>query len=321
MEHRLSGTLPRLLSPDKERLPKIVDGIEAPEYIEDLPPEEYHNDRSRMSSSGIVKMLHSPRQFLKFWSGYEEDEDADHFRIGRAAHLMLLEPKKFREIYVVEPVHQGWTKDGKPTTSTNAQSVKDAAAAWLLAQPKGACIVTQEELDDIVGMIESVLEHPVACEMLKSGKPETTLRWTDRETGIRCKARPDYLVNDRNGDLHLIDFKTTRDIRAGIFSADAHRLRYGTRMAFYHDGVVEALGRQPKTITLIAAEKKSPYEAAVYPLDDSWFENGQREYRHSMKLLEKCLKTGKWPAQQVTAQVLSMPNRAIYDQLPEFDFE
>ena len=322
MEHRLSGVLSRILSHSEERLPRVSTEQEQPKLIEDLQAELYHADRTRMSSSGVRKMLHSPRHFLTFWSGLDdEDEDKDHFRIGRAAHLMLLEQNKFRELYVIEPVHSGFTKSGQPTTSANAESVQMAKKLWHAQQKPGAVIVTMDELDDLVGMIEAVLEHPVAAGMLRSGKPECTLHWTDEETGIMCKARPDYISHDDNGNLHLIDFKTTRDIRPGIFSSSAHRLEYGVQLAFYHDGLVRALGKQPSTITIISVEKKAPYEAVVYPLEDRWFEHGQERYKHALRLYKKCIETGKWPRYQQNAQLLQMPSAANYDTLPEFSFE
>jgi hypothetical protein len=324
MEHaKLSGVLSRILSHSEDKLPKINTGaIEEPKFLTDLSADSYHADKTRMSSTGLKTMLRSPRHFLTAWSGLTEEEgEKDHFRIGRAAHLMLLEPAKFREVYVIEPVHQGLTKDGKPTTSLNAESVKIAKELWRAKQRPDAIIVSEKELDNLVGMIEAVLEHPVAAGMLQNGKPECSLNWTDEETGIMCKARPDYVVDDKNGQLHLIDFKTARDIRSGIFSSDAYRMSYGVQLAFYHDGLVRVLGRQPSTITIIAVEKEAPFESAVYPLADRWFEHGQERYKHAMRLYKKCRDTGKWPRFQQNAQLLEMPNAANFDSLPEFSFE
>lgn len=322
MEHRFTGVLSKLLSQSTDKLPAInsTGDIEKPQFHEDMSAEVYHAMLNRIGSSGIKKLLHSPRHFLTYWSGLDDEEEKDHFRIGRASHLMLLEPKKFLESYVIEPIHQGVTKDGKPTTSANAESVKAAKALWRAQQKPDAVIVSEEELTMLTGMIEAVLEHPVAAGMLKNGKPECSITWTDPDTGVMCKARPDYLAYDGD-NLHLIDFKTTRDIRAGLFANDAYRMKYNTQLAFYHDGIVQALGKQPTSITIIAVEKKPPFEAAVYPLEDKWFEKGQEEYRHALRLYKKCRETGKFPAYQNTAQLLSMPIAANFDSLPEFNWK
>lgn len=320
MEHHLNGILSKLLAHDEHRLPVITNEKNQTEYIENLPAEDYHADKTRMSSTAIRNILRSPRHFLLNWQGLQNDEEEkDHFRIGRAAHLFLLEPQKFKEQYVVEPVHHGFTKDGKPTTSPNAESVKEIKAYWHRQQKEGALIVSQQELDELVGMIEAVLEHPQAAGLLANGVAESTVRWVDEETGVMCKARPDYISKVDN-DIHLIDFKTTRDIRAGIFAGDGRKMGYGIQLAFYYDGVVRALGRQPTTITIIAVEKKPPHEAVVYLLNDDWFEYGQKFYKHALKIYKKCRDTGKFPAYQQGSQMLSMPHEAQYDAVPQFDF-
>lgn len=321
MEHL--GTLKKILNQDMARMPKIFLTDEPrpqAEFSEVLSAEDYHNDREAMSSGALRKILKSPRSFLSHWYGLDEEEDKDHFRVGRAAHLMLLEPQLFRKLYIIEPIFEGFTKKGELTTNPNAHEVKEAKRLWYEKLEKGALVLKQKELDDLVGMIDSVIEHPIASRMLRNGKPECSIKWVDPESGVLCRARPDYIVDDKTGALHLIDFKTTKDIREGIFANDVLRMMYHVQLAFYHDGIVQALGRQPTTITLIAVEKTAPFEAAVYPLDDEWFEQGQLFYKHALKLYAKCRETGIWPAYQKNAKVLRMPSKGNLIELPEFDF-
>ncbi len=322
MEHRLTGTLSKLLAAGQNhgQLPSISSGSDRPLFLTDLSHELYHADKTRMSSTAVRKLLRSPRNFLNSWFDIEKDidDDEDHFRIGRAAHMMLLEPDLFRKRHVVMPLFEGLTKEGK--MSAQSKDAKDKRAAWIAQQEFGSLIVTQPELDMLIGMIEAVLEHPVANGMLSKGKPECSVHWTDPATGVMCKARPDFILEEANGDIHLVDFKTTRDIRPGIFAYDIERYGYHTQLAFYHDGIVAALGKQPQSITLVVVEKNAPYEAAVYPLHDDWFEEGQRQYRHALQLYKKCREQNKWPAFQSNAQMLNMPNRHKDNSLPEFGF-
>lgn len=320
---QLTGALSRLLAFDKDKLPQLdLEVAEKPEIIKDLPAEQYFADRTRINSSAIKKILRSPRHFLTDWFGGvdEDEEEPDHFRIGRAAHLMLLEPQIFRELHVVEPEFIGLTKDGKPTKNPNALDVKMQREQWRAKQKPGAIILTQEELDHLVGMIEAVLEHPIANSMLKTGVAECTIHWTDRDTGVKCKGRPDFLTFEDGGEFHLLNFKTARNIQPGVFADDALRLQYHLSEAFYADGLLEVYGRLPSTMTLFPVEKSPPYEAAVYPLEDAWFEQGRAMYKHGLQIYRRCRDTGRWPAYQQNAQMLSMPNRAKYMMLPEFDF-
>ena len=123
MEHGIS----RLLRPDLTVLPKIIKETDKhPEpWIGYMESDTYHGDKERISSSGVREILKSPRKFLQMWleGDTDEDQEADHFRFGRAAHLFILEPEKFRQVYVVEPEFTAFTKQGKPTKSANAEGV------------------------------------------------------------------------------------------------------------------------------------------------------------------------------------------------------
>jgi len=321
LEHRLFGTLNKLIRPDLAKLPKIIEGLLPDPWMGEMPAEQYHADKERMSSSAVRKLLHSPRQFLASWTDMEvedEEKEPDYFRFGRAAHAMLLEPEVFRRLHVVEPVFTGMTKDGRE--STQSKEAKDKKKKWYEDVDPAAMIVTEKEMQSLLGMVESILEHKIACNLLQNGQPEMTIHWVDKETGISCKARPDYLAKDKSGGIHVIDFKTTRDIREGIFSDAIKRHKYFVQLAFYYDAVAAAIGREPESITIIAVEKTLPYECAVYPLEDSWLARGRIEYRHALNLYKKCMTENKWPAFQSTATMLNAPAYLQNETLPEFDF-
>lgn len=233
---------------------------------------------------------------------------------------MLLEPDKFRQLHVVEPEFIGVTKDGKPTKNPNAIDVKNQREEWRSKQSPQALILTEEEVGNLVGMIESVLEHPIANSMLKKGVAESVIKWTDRDTGVMCKGKPDYLTFEDNKDFHLIDFKTSRNIQSGVFMRDIVNLQYHLSMAFYADGLLEVYGRLPSTLTIFPVEKTPPYEAAVFVLDDDWYDIGRRMYKDGLELYKKCIDSGKWPAFSSKAEAMSMPQWAQDYSAPEFKF-
>lgn len=323
MEHFISNTLQKLIKPDLTKLPKITIGEQETKIIKDMPAEQYHADKDRMSSTALRRLLKSPRSFLATWTGLEkedEEDEPDYFRIGRAAHMALLEQELFRKTYVIEPIHQGFTKDGKPTTSANAESVKAAKELWRAQQKPDALILSEKEMEMLLGMLESVLEHKIANGLLKDGQPETTLQWIDIDTGVWCRARPDYLVQDKNGGLHVIDFKTTRDIQSGFFATEIVKKGYHTQLAFYHDGVMECFGKQPQSLTIIATEKKYPYETAVHILHDQYFEKGQELYKHALGIYKRCIEENNWPSYSQSAAMIQPPNSIQYQTLPEFQW-
>jgi len=320
MEHSPISHIAKLMNPRNVKLPLIAPDL--PNRLDfEEPAERYHANRDTISSGGLKKVLRSPKHYLSWLLGLEEDEEGekDHFRFGRAAHMMLLEPRKFRDLYVVEPEFVGYTKDGKE--SKNSKEAKDKRAKWREDQHPDAQIITQDEQKHLIGMIESVMEHSIARNLLVDGRPEVSGYFKDPDTGIYCRIRPDYLSLDKdNGGTHLVDFKTSRDVRAGMFSNDIWRMLYHLQMAFYYDGLTAINGKQPESASFIVVEKTPPYECAVYVADDQMLAMGRQWYQHGLRLLKRCIETNQWPGVQLQAQMISLPKRAEYDQFPEFEF-
>lgn len=307
MEHTHS----RLLNPSGVKFPQ-VESQDPPQLLYDLSNEAYHADRTAISSTGIRKVLRSPKHYLSWLLGMEEEEEEkDHFRFGYAAHVMLLEPAKFRKLYVVQP----------DFGAMQSKANREKRDKWREDQAPDAIILTEDEMAHLNGMIESVTAHPIARNLLVEGRPEVSGFFNDPETGVRCKVRPDYLSVDPTGDTHLIDLKTTRDVRKGMFSDAVHRYRYDLQIALYTDGIAAITGRPPMTSNFLAVEKTPPYECAVYSADDQMLAHGRQWYQHGLRLLKKCIKGNEWPGVSANAEMISLPRRAEFDQFPEFVFD
>lgn len=288
------------------------------ELVYELAFEEYLRDAKCMNSSSIKKILEGPRYYLSALAGQEEKEDKDHYRFGRAAHLAILEPNKFRNLYVIQPEFTGLTQAGKE--SPNSKAAKEKRKKWREQLPSDALILTQQEHDDLTCMVESVLEHPQASMLLRNGRPEVTGRFTDPETGVRCKIRPDYLTFDKDEQIYVVDIKTTRNSSPGLFSNDIWKFKYHLQIAFYYDGIKAITGKEPEAAAFISVEKTAPYSTHVYWADDDMLAQGRQWYQHGLRIYKKCIETGKWPAPQEEAIMLSLPKKSEFDQFPQFDF-
>lgn len=303
------------------QLPLIdKDNLGKQELIYDLPMEDYHSDRAHISSTGVKKLLKSPEHFMCWLAGVdqEEEEEKDHFRFGRAAHMAILEPKKFEEVYIVEPVHEGLTQDGK--MSTQSKAAKEAKQKWRDALPPGSMVITELEMVTLTGMIESLMAHPQASQMFMDGRPEVTGLWTHEETGIRCRIRPDYLT-DKDGNLYILDLKTTRDMSKGLFSNDIARLRYHLSLAFYYDGIKKITGRQPAAAAFVVSEKTPPYSCGVYWAPDDMLDQGRQWYGYALKVLKRCMDTGEWPGPQGEGELINLPRWTENEVFPQFSWK
>ncbi len=275
-----------------------IGGEHEDQLIEDYSMDKYHADRSRMSSTGIRKMLKSPKHFRAWLAGADdEDEEKEHFRYGRAVHMFLLEPDKFHSRHLIEPDF------GAMQSSKNRERRK----AWREDQDPEAVIITEKELDSLLDIFDSLSEHDQAGQMLRNGKPEVTGFWKHKETGVHCRVRPDYLSTDSDGNLYVIDIKTTRNANPGLFSTDCANYGYHVQLAYYHDGVAQIMGREPTSAAIIAIEKSVPYAVHVYWLDEKWLEVGRIEYERALRKFVECMEKSEWLGPQGSGVILSPP--------------
>jgi hypothetical protein len=262
---------------------------------------EYHADKTAIGSGKLKTILKSPRTFRAVYEE-EQREDTDAFQFGRLVHLAILEPAKFEQTVKLMPDF------GDQRSSKN----RDAKAAWLAELPPGTELCTQEQLDDLRGMIDSLMAHKEAFAALKNGKTEISGYYRDSETGIKCKIRPDFLQFELNA---LVDLKTTRDCTREAFSRTVWQYRYDFQLAMYAAGIKEITGRAPKFNAILALEKVKPYEVALYVADEAMMERGELDYRKALRTLKKCITENKFnQPYQTETQSIFLPQWAFYEE-------
>lgn len=280
--------------------------------IEGMDPEAYHTTHDHVSSSGLKSITESPRHFLQKIYDYhngEEEKEKPHLKFGKVAHMMLLEPAKFKETYVIQPDF------GNMRTKSAKQDLEN----WLKDQKPGAVSITQEEMLTLTHMVESVMSHKKARQLFTEGVPEMSLFFSDQETKIKCRARPDFYSPKQKW---LIDFKTTRNVSPGLFSYSIQDFKYHMQMAFYSKAIEACLGTPPEGCVLIAVEKEPPYDTVVYLCSDEMIERGTQRVKWALLTLKRCLETGKWPGrQQDRAEMISLPKKADFETFPEYNFD
>lgn len=181
-------------------------------------------------------------------------------------------------------------------------------ADWRLSLAPDAVILKEDEYNDLQEMINSVLKHRDACNVLRKGKAEMSGYYSDPETGIKCKIRPDFFNEDRQ---ILVDVKTTRDVELTEFSKTIWNYRYDFQMAMYCEGIRLITGKKVDFPLFLALEKTPPFECAVYLADDGMLEKGGMDYRMAMDVLSYCLKNNTWDSYQSRLQPISLPPWAL----------
>jgi hypothetical protein len=228
---------------------------------------------------------------------------------GTAVHTSILEPDNFARDYVVAPKFNRRTKEGKA-----------AAEAWEAANA-GKTPLTADQMAAIEQMVASVKQHAGVARLLSSGLTEMSGFWVNKETGIECKCRPDFLAVEKDRPEQvtaIVDVKTCVDASADGFARAIATLGYDVQAAFYQDGLKALTGRAIP-FYFIAVEKDAPYAVACYKASDEVIEVGRSKYRAALQLLRWCMENDRWPAYQPNGEIeeINLPRWAANFELGE----
>jgi hypothetical protein len=218
--------------------------------------------------------------------------DSDTLRVGRAAHTAILEHDRFLLDYAL------WT--GKVRRGKEWE-------AFVAAQGKRT-ILTAAQYKQALRMRDAVQAHPVASKLLsdRAARREVSLRWTHPRTGIKCKARIDWLGSA------LIDIKSTRNPDPRKFAADAARLGYVFQLAFYDDGRA-ANKLPPAPVKIVSVQNVEPYDVVVFDLDERTLAIGREQVEAAFDLLVRCQAANDWPGLASEEVTLRLPAWAAPD--------
>lgn len=255
--------------------------------------DAYHSGEG-ISKSGLDLIARSP---LHYWSKYldpqrEQHEPTPAMMLGTAIHSAVLEPELFASDYLVMPKFDRRTKDGK------------ADFEAFMAEAEGKTIISADDYAACVDIQRNVRTHPAAQTLMKDGEPELSVFWTDEETGVLCKCRPDWMNYNLNV---IVDVKSTEDASPEGFQRSIAKYGYHVQAAWYLDGFKAATGYAPKAFVFAAIEKKRPYATAFYYADAEMIELGRILYRERLNTYAECLKRNLWPGYPQQLQEISLP--------------
>lgn len=256
---------------------------------------DYHADRDSYSSS-LIKLMNVPA--LAKYQMDNPPEYKDCFRIGSAVHKFILERDDFEAEFLTGIDCPRRSSDNKMEWATwffehganGDLIVSHKAAEWnpLFEQETGKHMMTPEEIKEIALMAESVAANDEAMTLLEGGIAEASIYWTDKETGISLRCRPDYLTRA------CTDLKTCQSASEHAVAREIHNRGYHISAAMYSHGVNEVTGQYAPFVFLFI-EKAPPYLCAVYSMDEESAELGWNTYRAHLNKLAECLETGIWP--------------------------
>jgi len=282
-----------------------------------VPIELYHGTEicpaPSISSTGL-KCIAS-KSPAHYWHGSTlnhnraPQSDKRHFAIGRAAHDRLLLADRWPDFYHVTP--EGFNRAASKAQAEAIAIADDAAAA-------GLTVLKYDDALAVEGMVASLKRNPFAVAALTNGEPEVTLIWQDKETGVYCRARPDFLPHKRK---IVPDFKTSADASPEAFARSIASYGYHQSAAHYIDGITAVYGETPTNWLHIVAEASAPYITALYELPAEDIDRGRDLNRRALRTFADCLAADKWPGYADDVVQLGLPvwSRKSIDNAIEAD--
>lgn len=250
-----------------------------PGIYPDIPHDVYHGMNDYVSNSYLSRLNKCPA------AAKLPQEETPALVLGRAIHCYILEgEEEFLKQFCVAPERDRRTKEGKATYAMFEQA------------NQGKTVITVSDMAKLVDMREAVYQHPFANLVLSEGVSEQTVIWTDANTGIACKCRPDRIPS--NGAGVLVDLKTTTDAGEYGFTRSITTYGYARQAALYLDGINAASGSNFDAFVFVVLEKEPPYRVEVYELDSDFIQAGRRDYQRLLAIEAQCREAGEYRNRQ-----------------------
>ena len=261
---------------------------------------DYHALPS-VSSSMLKTILRSPAHYrAAYLDGAPRKEPTASMVLGSLTHTLFLEPEQYGSEYIVAPECDRRTKEGRAVYA----AFQDAA--------DGMTIITAEQLAAAQAMANALCGH-IIHQAMTGGHAEASIFWTDEQTGLACRIRPDYHIApcDMWPTGLIIDVKSTDDARSEAFARTCVNFGYDLSAAMYCDGFQQHYGTaEPPLFLLLVVERDAPHAVACYECSPEMLDKGHAKYRAAMNLLAESTASGMWPGYDDGIQLLNLPKWA-----------
>lgn len=270
--------------------------------VADLTNATYHAHPA-IGSSGLALVERSPAHY---WAQYldparEPREATPAMKLGTAWHCAVFEPSEFDNRYTVIP-------DGLD------RRTKEGKALWEAIRATGKEPLSDADMQRVRRMGLAAMAHPAWQVIVeeRGGLCESSIFWTDPETGVALKIRPDYAVPPcrlfPNGII--VDGKSCQDAgpAADGFARQAWNWGMDLQAALYVDGFQLAYGTaEPPQFLWLAQEKEAPFATAIYGAGADLIEYGRKRYRSLLPIVAECQRSGQWPGYPSQVVTLALP--------------
>lgn len=215
-----------------------------------LDADEYYK-RAGLSKSLLSHLIKSPAHLHSYLQEPQSEPTKDQV-LGTAIHTATLEPSKFRAEFVVAPVVDRRTKEGKTIYAEFAEA------------NAGKTLISADDYQTTLKVSESLRRNALFEQALRNGSPEVSL-FAQADNGLKIKGRFDLFDPETNT---IWDIKTTQAADPFGFRKEIFKYSYGLQASHYLELAKKTgLGNDKTKFVFIAVEKESPWAVGIYTLD------------------------------------------------------
>lgn len=212
-----------------------------------------------------------------------EREETAAMKLGKLVHCAILEPNELHERYTTTDLYRMGTKEWNSEEKT--------------ANEQGKLLIKTADMDDAMRIRDAVWKNKLARECLEGAETEIASVWSDKTTGLICKAKADA-INHKLGIL--IDVKTTADASPEEFPRSFAKYGYWLQESWYRWGFAEnGFGSmdwiKPTPFLFIAAEKTKPYLVCVHEMSKIHHERVYFEIKRLLGEYKAYMEKGLFP--------------------------
>jgi hypothetical protein len=286
--------------------------------------------------------------------------------LGTAIHSIILEPENFAKNYITRPNQNDLEFEGKKILYT-VDDLKPYLEAYglkktgkkedLVASLKtyldpedfiiwdevitnfnnkieksGKKILETCDIEIINGIKKQLDKNKIIRAIFENGYAEVTLIWKDKNTGIFCKCRLDFLRADAIGEVKSFSVKNKKVPLQKLIHREIENNRYNLQFTIYLDaleylierinaGKAEVFGEVEeewlqyllssveKRSFILFARTQAPFQIKVKEIErkcggvgsiNQYFASGNELWSQALEKYAEALKTGIWHEQNIT---------------------
>lgn len=236
----------------------------------DVPIEVYHHTKCPAYSSTTLKRI--IERSYNHWF-FAKDDSSTSLKIGSAFHAFVDDAEQFKNDFAVSSSDDKRSPEYKKTVKENLHKQ----------------VLSWDEFQLISSMEKKLLSHPDARQLIEGSTKEQTFFAQDPQTGLWLKCRADLYNKD---SMQVSDFKTCQNASESAFVYDAKKYLYRVSAAHYLNVISLVTGLSHRNFNLIACEKESPNDIAVYRVDERSISRGEDEIRAALNIIDSVNKRG-----------------------------